>query len=224
MKFSSHLNQVILLLIVCIFWGTNTSHAQSGTETKITFTQQKKEEARQQLQRILSEYSLDPWIITQEVRIKPGVDPHSRPILTLNTDYLEDDQTQLSIFVHEQAHWIPWAKRKAAIENLRELYPEIPGVPENNDNSAGDKLATYNHLVVAWVEFDAMTELVGEQKARQIIRDKVQEIVSEPYSAVEKSFIWYNERVLNDPQKIGLILEKHDIIYTPERGIVVDKN
>lgn len=224
MKFPSYLNQIIILLIVCICWGINTSYAQSGTETEITFTEQKKEEARQQLQRILSEYSLDPWIITQEVQIKAGIDPHSRPILTLNTDYLDDDQTQLSIFVHEQAHWIPWAKRKAAIESLREIYPEIPGVPENNNNPAGDKLATYNHMVVAWVEFDAMTELVGKQKASQIIKDKVQEKVSEPYSAVEKSFMWYNERVLKDPQKIGSILEKHDIIYTPNRGIVVDKN
>lgn len=224
MRFPTYVSRIILLLFVGICWNIKTSNAQKGTETHITFTEQNIEEARQQLRRILSEYPLDPWIITQEVQIKAGIDPHSRPILTLNTDYLDDDQTQLSIFVHEQAHWIPWAKRKAAIESLRELYPKIPGVPENNDNPAGDKLATYNHMVVAWVEFDAMTELVGKQKASQIIKDKVQEKVSEPYSAVEKSFIWYNERVLKDPQKIGSILKEHDIIYTPEQGIVIEGN
>lgn len=118
------------------------AQAQSGTETKIVFTKQKKDEARQQLKRLLSEYDLDPWITTREVRIEAGVDPHSKPILTLNTDYLDDDQAQLSTFLHEQAHWPPEAKREAAIQNLRELYPEIPGVPEENENYAGTEEAT----------------------------------------------------------------------------------
>lgn len=37
----------------------------SGTETEIIFTEQKKEEARQQLRRLLSEYDLDPWIFRE---------------------------------------------------------------------------------------------------------------------------------------------------------------
>lgn len=79
-------------------------------------------------------------------------------------------------------------------------------------------------MIVAWVELDAMTELVGEEKARKIVEEKVHELTEESYSAPEKSFIWYNNRVLEDTQEIGLIVAKHDLIITPEKGLVVETN
>jgi len=195
--------------------------AQIGTDTEIVFTEQKKEEARQQLRRILSTYDLDPWVRTQEVRIAAGVDPHSRPILTLNTNYL-DDLTQLSIFLHEQAHWLPREKRMAAFQDLQALYPDIPGVPVESRNYAGTEDATHHHLIIGWVEVDAMTELVGEETARQILEEKVESIVGEPSTAAGRSYVWYNNRVLEDTQKIGAILAKHDLVVTPENGLKVD--
>jgi hypothetical protein len=193
----------------------------SGTETEIIFTQQKKGEARQQLRRLLSEYDLDPWIFTREVRIEAGVDPHSHPILTLNTDFLDNDELQLSIFLHEQAHWFvsqsvpPRAsedgEEKAVIQELRQMYPNAP-VPDYN---------AYLHLVVAWVELDAMAELVGEEKARQLLREKVKRLVTEPLSEVDKRYRWYNMRVLEDTEAIGKVLQKHELIITPERGLVI---
>ena len=206
--------------------------AQSGTETEIVFTEptddatdkQAIDAAKQQLRRILSTYDLDPWIMTQNVRIEPGVDPHSRPILTLNTDYLDDDHTQLSIFVHEQAHWLPREKRVAAVKDLQVLYPDIPGVPVENQNYSGTEDATYHHLIVGWAELDAMTELLGEEQARQILRAKIETLVSEPYVAAERSYIWYNNRVLEDTQEIGAVLAKHELIITPDKGLVVQAN
>jgi len=193
----------------------------SGTETEIIFTQQKKEGARQQLRRLLSKYDLDPWIFTREVRIEAGVDPHSHPILTLNTDFLDNDELQLSIFLHEQAHWFvgqsvpPRAsedgEEKAVIQELRQMYPNAP-VPDYN---------AYLHLVVAWVELDAMAELVGEEKARQLLREKVKRLVTEPLSEVDKRYRWYNMRVLEDAEAIGKVLQKHQLIITPERGLVI---
>ncbi len=205
-------------------------HAQNGTEAEITFMEEKKKKARQQLRRLLSEYDLDPWIITQDVQIKVGEDPHSHPILTLNTKYLNDDVKQLSIFLHEQAHWLPDAKREAAIPDLRSLYPEIPGLPDteglsNEKRRKVEDLAskTYNHLIVAWAELDAMTELVGEEQARRTFKEKVDDLTTEPYSALEKRFRWYNNRVLKDPQEIGAVLAKHDLVITPEKGCVLKR-
>jgi hypothetical protein len=206
--------------------------AQSGTETEIVFTEQTDDDtdkqaidaAKRQLQRILSTYDLDPWILTRDVRIKPGVDPHSRPILTLNTDYLDDDHTQLSIFVHEQAHWLPREKRVAAVNDLQALYPDIPGVPIENENYAGTEDATYHHLIVGWTELDALTELLGEERARQILRAKIKNAVEKPYVAAERSYIWYNNRVLEDTQEIGAILAKHDLVITPDKGLAVQSD
>lgn len=219
---------VVVFLLVSLGLAGSV-HAQSGTEAEITFMEEKKEEARQQLRRLLSEYDLDPWIMTQEVQIKVGEDPHSHPILTLNTKHLDDDAMQLSIFLHEQAHWLPEAKREAAIPDLRSLYPEIPGIPDKEGLSDEKKRKiedftskTYNHLIVAWAELDAMTELVGGEQARRTFKEKVDDLTTEPYSTLEKTFRWYNNRVLEDPQEIGAVLAKHDLVITPEKGLRVE--
>ena len=197
--------------------------AQSGTAAKITFTQQKKEDARQQLKRLLSEYDLDPWIFTQEVRIEAGVDPHSHPILTLNTENLDNDELKLATFLHEQAHWfvsgsIPYRAPKdgeevAVIQALRQMYPDPPAAVD---------YGTYAHLIVAWAELDAMVELVGEERARQLVREEVEQSIEEPLSEVDKGYKWYNERVLEEAEEIGTLLAEHDFVITPEKGIVID--
>jgi hypothetical protein len=99
---------------------------------------------------LLSSYDLDPWIVTQEDRIETGVDPHSHPVLTLNTNHLTNDEIQLSIFLHEQAHWFigrsvrPFApeageEKQAIIKDLEALYPDPP--------SAAD-YGAFVHLIV----------------------------------------------------------------------------
>lgn len=203
-----------------------TAQAQkSGTETEIVFVQQKEDEARQQLRRILSEYDLDPWIFTEEVRIEVGAQPYSHPILTLNTAFLDSDELQLSTFIHEQMHWfvsqsVPYRAPEdeedevAVIRELQELYPNAP-VPDYN---------AYLHLIVAWIELDAMVELVGEEKARQLLKEKIQRLTEEPLSRVDQRYKWYNMRVLEDTRDIGLILAKHDLIITPDKGLTVEIN
>ena len=210
-----------VLIILISFCGVLPTQAQSATQARITFIQEEKERARQQLRRLLSQYELDPWIFTQRVKIEAGVEPHSHPILTLNTDFLDNDELQLSVFLHEQAHWFvsqsvpPRASKDdeevAVIQELRQMYPNAP-VPDYN---------AYLHLVVAWVELDAMAELVGEQKARQLLREKVLRLVTEPLSDVDKRYSWYNMRVLEDTEAIGKVLQKHELIVTPEKGLLI---
>jgi len=201
----------------------------TGTDSEITFTEEKREQAREQLRRILSTYDLDPWIITNEVKIEEEVDPHSKPILTLNTNFLDSDKMQLAIFIHEQAHWLPFEKQVAAGEDLAELFPDINGMP-NIEEASGERRERlkeiqqriYRHIVVGWVEFDGMVELVGEEEARRIIKEKNSRFVEEPYSNLAKTFLWYFDRVLEDTEEVGRVLARHDLIITPDKGIVID--
>lgn len=193
----------------------------SGTETEIIFVQEKENEAHQQLRRILSAYDLDNWIFTQEIRIKEGAEPYSHPVLTLNTDFLDDDEQQMSIFIHEQAHWfvsesVPYkapqdGEEVEIINELRHLFPNAPV----------SDYSTFLHLIVGWVELDAMVELVGEEKARQLLRKKIQRLTDEPLSQVDQRYKWYNIRVLENTQDIGVILAKYDLIITPDKGLVI---
>ncbi|NJM35541.1 MAG: bifunctional phosphoribosylaminoimidazolecarboxamide formyltransferase/IMP cyclohydrolase [Rhodomicrobium sp.] len=47
------------------------------------------------------------------VRIQSRVIPHSHPVLTLNTQYVEDDTAQTATFLHEQFHWFLGERRSA---------------------------------------------------------------------------------------------------------------
>src|SRR6056297_848580 len=210
---------------------TSEVQAQNGdgTESEVICTEEKREQAREQLRRILASYDLDPWIITNEVKIEEGVDPHSKPILTLNTNFLDNDKMQLANFIHEQAHWLPFEKQLAASEELADLFPDINGMPgmdgvsgERRERLMDFEQKVYNHLVVGWVEFDGMVELVGEEEARKIIKEKNSRFIEEPYSNLAKTFLWYYERVMEDTEEIGRVLAKHDLIITPDKGLVVD--
>jgi len=213
----------LAILVAASLCMASPARAQSGTQTDIVFTQEKKDEARQQLRRILSAYTLDPWIVTQEVRIEAGVDPHSHPILTLNTRYLDDDEMQLSIFLHEQAHWFvsrsvrPFPPEddeepQAVIKDLRALYPHPP--------SAAD-YGAFVHLLVGWIELDAMAELIGEQEARQLLKRKIEQVAEAPLSEADREYRWYNTRVLEDTEQIGAVVARHGLVITPERGLSV---
>ena len=186
----------------------------SATEPPVVFASELEEAGRAQLRRLLTEYDLSPWIFTDRVSVEAGAEPHSMPILTMNTDHLDDDLRQLSIFVHEQAHWHVYeaSGRDAAIAELRELYPHAPA-----DN---DRL--YQHLLVAWIEFDALVELIGEDEARRVIREKVEVLTRGVSSGAAEQYRWYNRKVLEDPQAIGAVLERHGMVVTPGSGIVLD--
>ena len=220
---------IIIILLPVIAPSEALAQNSNGTDSDIIFTEEKREQGREQLRRILATYDLDPWIITNEVKIEEEVDPHSKPILTLNTNFLDSDKMQLAIFIHEQAHWLPFEKQVAAGEELAELFPDINGMP-NIDEASGERRERlieiqdriYRHIVVGWVEFDGMVELVGEEEARKIIKEKNSRFVEEPYSNLAKTFLWYFERVLEDTEEVGRVLARHDLIITPNKGIVID--
>lgn len=143
-------------------------------------------QTKEQLERLLSEYDLGPYIHTSRIQIEHMVIPHSHPVLTLNTRHLGDDLMLLSTFLHEQLHWLETARdsaTEAAIADFREIYPEVPvGRPDG----ARDEYSTYLHLIVGDLEFQAMTALVGEAKARETLaridhyKWIYREILSEP--------------------------------------------
>lgn len=183
------------------------------TQPHVTFASELEEQGRAQIRRLLASYDLSPWIFTDKVKVEAGAEPHSMPILTMNTDHLDNDLRQLSIFIHEQAHWHVYeaSGRDAAIAELRAAYPDAP--------ADSDRL--YQHLLVAWVEFDALVELIGEEEARRVIRDKVELLTRDLSGDVSAQYAWYNHKVLEDAQAIGAIVQRHGMMITPDRGIAL---
>ncbi|NBB75282.1 MAG: hypothetical protein GVY35_16675 [Bacteroidetes bacterium] len=192
-------------LVVCITAVfARPAHAQSRTAATLTFAVDEEAQAREQLQRLLSEYDLDPWIVTTRIRIAAGEIPHSHPILTLNTKYLDDDLRQLATFLHEQMHWYESADAREAavdraIEDLRQRYPNPPDHEAIGTRSA---YSTYLHLMVNGLTFDALRHLLGEAEARTLTNEN-------------PIYRWVNQRVLDDTEAIRAILDAHGLIIDP---------
>jgi hypothetical protein len=104
------------------------------------------------------------------------------------------------MFIHEQIHWFASSKFRQvdkAIEELKVLYPEAPdGPPEG----ARNKGSTYLHLIVCHLEYEALKELAGSEKARSII----EEMSGEYYK-------WIYRTVLADGEKIERIVGKYNL-------------
>jgi len=182
------------------------SLAQGGKEKKVEIAlayevQQEREQAtKEQLNRLLQEYDLSKWIFTQKVVVDYYTSiPHSHPILTLNTRYMDADERLLSTFVHEQIHWFADAKPDAVDKTVAEFKTLYPDVPVGKGQGARDESSTYLHLIVCYLEFSAVTELLGEPKAREIM-------------ANWRHYKWIYKTVLNEGDKLKAVIEKNKLV------------
>lgn len=143
---------------------------------------------RAQLLALVEEYDVSDWIYTREILIDQDEIPHSHPVLTLHTRHLQNDEMLLSTFIHEQFHWLEdggtLAAFRAAMTDFEELYAEVP---DAGGGGARDVESTYRHLIVCDLEFQGMTRLVGEARARELM-------------ARVTHYEWIYQLVLTDPR------------------------
>jgi hypothetical protein len=176
--------------------GAQRSPNRTGVEIRLASGTPIEERGREQLERILTGLDLSTWLFTRTVQIQARVIPHSHPILTLNTRYLEDDTAQVATFVHEQLHWFfdrNAVRTDSAIAELRTLYPEAPSEPPLG---ARDAQSTYLHLLVCLLEYDALNQLFGETITRRKLGSW-------------QHYTWIYRQILDRPEPIREILRKY---------------
>jgi hypothetical protein len=148
-----------------------------------------------QLGRLIDRYDLSKWTFTREVIVDENVAiSHSHPALTMSApDQAYPDDVILAAYVHEQLHW-PVEQQPAqrdAVAELRKLYPDAPkGPPEG----ARNQFSTYVHLIVCHLEYEAMRELVGDERARATL--------NKPY------YRWVYRTVLAENEKIAGVVQR----------------
>lgn len=170
--------------------------AQSGIEISLKNNSPREAKTKERLSGLLRRYDLSKWIRTRKVLIEQYVVPHSHPVLTLNTR--GDGDELLATFIHEQIHWFEEERaeqRDAAVRELKTVFPKVPaGLPEG----AKDEESTYLHLIVNYLEYEAMKELVGAAKAREVLGAK-------------GYYKWIYKTVLTEGEKIKGVVEKHGL-------------
>lgn len=153
----------------------------------------------EQLKNILQTYDLSPWIYTYDIIIESRAIPHSHPVLTLSTRYLDDDEGLIATFLHEQLHWFEDARPEQvnkAIDELRQKYPEVPF---GNSEGARNEYSSYLHLLVCHWEHQATAEVLGKEKSTAIMKS-------------HQYYTWIYERILEDEAYLQDLCVRYDIV------------
>jgi hypothetical protein len=181
-----HKSAILFLLINSVVLPL---HAQSDRgELQITLEANSEAEraTAEQLRALLRKYDIAEWIYTRRIHIDERAIPHSHPVLTVHTRHLGNEHALLATFLHEQFHWLEDNNShfRAAMAAFAETYPNAPA---RGPEGARDQESTYRHLLVCDLEFQAMSRLVGESRAREIL-------------SANRHYTWIYDRVLNDPR------------------------
>jgi hypothetical protein len=126
------------------------------------------ERVRHMLLDLRHRFDLAPFEYCRQVRIAPTEIPYSHPQITLNS-WVEDELGLLSMYLHEQMHWyVTWyshthgARWRALFDELRRRYPDPPTAEAGGAN---DAFSTFLHLLVNWLEIDAVGRFFGRDRA-----------------------------------------------------------
>jgi hypothetical protein len=131
------------------------------------------QQQRALLDRLARQYDLSKYTITQKIIIDEQAINHSSPVLTLNFRFVANDDRALSIYLHEQAHWLLMKnhrpRTREMLAELQRLFPNIDTSPPNGDGNVG---TSYVHLVVIMLEWQALENLTGVTRAKAVMEFK----------------------------------------------------
>jgi hypothetical protein len=148
-------------------------------------------------------HDLSRFEYTRIVRIAPGSDTFSHPILTLGNRFAEGEDLLLSTYLHEQMHWYLWhletPERDPIAPFMDELVRRYPGAPIGLPDGARNYESTYLHLVVNWLEIAATSEFIGRERARAVAQ-------------TQWTYRWIYRTVLNDWDRLGALYEQHGLV------------
>ena len=118
-----------------------------------------------QLAGFFARFDLTPWEFTTAVVIDESAPfPHSHPVLTLNAR--NGGTFLLGAYLHEQLHWFCTSRWDTVSTLVTDELPErYPSVPVGFPLGCRDEESTYLHLLVCWLELDALRTLLGTDEA-----------------------------------------------------------
>jgi hypothetical protein len=159
------------------------------------------EQRKQQMERLAKQFNLKKYTITRDILIERGAINHSSPVLTLNLRFLDNDDLALSAYVHEQGHWVLMERHRSdnprLFEDLRTAFPNLEIRPPEGD---GELRSSYFHIAVCMLEWQAMEELVGPERARKVIEWKRSDHYKAIYSVV-----------LNQREQVEGVINRYDV-------------
>jgi hypothetical protein len=165
---------------------------------------------RDRLIALRTKYALGAYEYCKEVRIAPGALPYSHPVIRLNTA-LFTETALLANYLHEQMHWyVTWYSHKHT-DQWRGVWTALegryPDPPTGRGEGADTLASTHLHLIVNWLEIEALSCLIGAEAARAHVTNLLY------YRWIYASVIrdWQALRELYASHQLVPILPAHDM-------------
>ncbi|MCE2919016.1 MAG: hypothetical protein ACK5WN_12915 [Alphaproteobacteria bacterium] len=165
---------------------------------------------RERLIALRTKYALGAYEYCKEVCIAPGALPYSHPVIRLNTA-LFTETALLANYLHEQMHWyVTWYSHKHT-DQWRGVWTALegryPDPPTGRGEGADTLASTHLHLIVNWLEIEALSCLIGAEAARAHVTNLLY------YRWIYASVIrdWQALRELYASHQLVPILPAHDM-------------
>lgn len=188
----------LFTLFLSLFWSISSQAIEITTENG----SENELETVRLLKALRTTHPIQKWEITDKVHIDQATIPHSHPVLTLHTRHNgpNDIDQLLSTYIHEQLHWQLDRNNQAthdAVAELKELFLDVPvGHPEGGR----DEFSTYIHLLVCYLELDAIAQLLSEERYNRVVDFWTND-----------HYTWIYKQVVDRNQEIGTIVEKYGL-------------
>jgi hypothetical protein len=161
------------------------------------------ERVRDMLLALRRRHDLSRYEYTRLVRIVPGGDTFSHPMLTLGNRFAETEDLLLSTYLHEQMHWYLWylgtPDQDPIAPFLDELVRRYPEAPTELPDGARSYESTYLHLVINWLEVAATSEFIGRVRACAV-------------AETQRTYRWIYRTVLRDWDQLAELFERHGLV------------
>ncbi len=170
--------------------------AGSAIKIQTAHSSDRERQTKSALEQLLSERDLSRYIFTRKIVIEQRAINHAFPELTLNVRFADSPDELMSSFIHEQIHWYLRdhdSQQKAAIADLRRMYPEAP---VGGTEGADSLYSTYGHLVDCYLEIEADRKLIGSERTKSVIADK-------------GHYTWIYATILRDEVRIAEVVDNH---------------
>ena len=188
-----------IITVICLFFSLSSF-------SEVVFTTANNDpdetEIKEKLTYLYASYDIERWSYTNKVEVdKKTRIPHSHPILTMNTSpkYLKDSSLLLATYLHEQFHWHIVKNRLGSFEDFTDdIKVNFPNVKAERPYGSGSESGTLSHIVTCYLEFKAVSILLGMDKAKKILSSK-------------GYYTWVYQTVLNpnNKEKLEALLNKY---------------
>lgn len=153
--------------------------------------------SRQNLHQLEQIYNLKAFSFQRNIVIDSQAKDHKYldgdSAIILNSTHFNNPQKLLAAWLHEEFHW--WARSQE-----KELIPVLNTLKKYYPKSSQ---ATRLHLVVSYLEYEALRFYLEDKEARLIIHNKIKK---------DKKFPWLYQQVLTRTKLFKKTLSDHNLL------------